>query len=126
MSYSLTAHSPYEGMRLVLNGTKGRIEINRRASSMKDYQEVSSDVVKINTRRGEEIDIKIPTGTAAGHGGADDKLRDQIFRDRAEDPLGQMADVRAGMMSIGIGMAANLSMKENRRVYLSEFYEELK
>jgi len=37
-----------------------------------------------------------------------------------------MADTRAGLMSISIGMAANLSMKENRRVYLSEFYDELK
>jgi hypothetical protein len=36
-----------------------------------------------------------------------------------------MADTRAGMMSIGIGMAANISMKENRRVYLSEFYGDL-
>lgn len=126
MSYSLTAHSPYEGMRLVFNGTKGRMEINRRTGSMLNYQEDSSDVVKVYNRKGEEIDIKIPKGTSAGHGGADDKLRDQIFRDRAADPLGQMADVRAGMMSIGIGMAANLSMEENRRVYLSEFYEELR
>ena len=28
MSYSLTAHSPYEGYRLVINGSKGRIEVD--------------------------------------------------------------------------------------------------
>ena len=28
--------------------------------------------------------------------------------------------------NVGIGMAANISMKENRRVYLKEFFEELK
>ena len=44
----------------------------------------------------------------------------------APDPLGQMADTYAGLMSIGIGMAANISMKEERRVKLSEFYEDIK
>jgi len=34
-----------------------------------------------------------------------------------------MASTRAGLMSIGIGMAANVSLKENRRVALSEYYE---
>ena len=48
-----------------------------------------------------------------------------LFRGMKEDPLNQMADTRDGMMSIGIGMAANLSMKENRRVYLNEFYKDL-
>ena len=33
MSYSLTAHSPYEGLNLVLNGTEGRIEIKSKSES---------------------------------------------------------------------------------------------
>ena len=53
-------------------------------------------------------------------------IQENLFVGCTSDPLGQMADTRAGMMSIGIGMAANISMKENRRVYLSEFYDELK
>ena len=32
-----------------------------------------------------------------------------------------MADTRAGAMSIGIGIAANKSMAEDRAVYLKEF-----
>ncbi len=49
-----------------------------------------------------------------------------IFRERGEDPLGRMADLHAGMMSIGIGMAANVSMAEKRQVLLSEFYDDMK
>lgn len=124
MSYSLTAHSPYEGLNLVINGTKGRMEIKRVHRSALDYHEESKDTVKIYNRRGEEICINVPKGNAEGHGGADDRLRDFLFGDGGEDPLGQMADLHAGMMSIGIGIAANLSMKENRRVYLNEFYED--
>ena len=46
-----------------------------------------------------------------------------LFRGHEPETIGQMADFRAGMMSIGIGMAANISMEEKRRVDLSEFYD---
>ena len=69
--------------------------------------------------------MKEPQDGPGGHGGADEKIRDNLFIGCESDPLGKMADVREGMMSIGIGMAANISMKENRRVYLSEFYKDL-
>ena len=59
-----------------------------------------------------------------GHGGSDPALRDNLFRGYTDDPLHQMADTRAGAMSIGIGIAANKSMKEDRAVYLSEFLGE--
>lgn len=125
MSYSLTAHSPYEGMRMILNGTEGRMEINRRASGMTGYLEEYGDKVRIYNRKGEEISYNIVNKDLEGHGGADSRLCDMLFRGMKEDPLNQMADTRDGMMSIGIGMAANLSMKENRRVYLNEFYKDL-
>ncbi len=123
MSYSLTAHSPYEGMHMVLNGTKGRMEI----SNCEKYTAGAPCTITVFNRQGERIHMDVPEKTAAGHGGADDELRDRLFRDRSKpDPLGQMASVRAGMMSIGIGMAANVSMKEKRRVELSEFYDTMK
>lgn len=127
MSYSLTAHSPYEGMRLNLNGTDGRIEVSTKYKNSLGFDVQAEHQIKIFNRLDEEITIDVPNETSVGHGGADDKLRDRLFRDKTEpDPLGQMADLRAGMMSIGIGMAANLSMKENRQVRLDEFYKELK
>ena len=127
MSYSLTAHSPYEGVNLVLNGTEGRIEIKSKSASALSYIEQSAQEVTIYNRNGEIINMHIPQKSSAGHGGADDQLRNRLFRNpSAPDPYGQMADIRAGIMSIGIGIAANLSMKEGRQVKLSEFYEELK
>ena len=58
-----------------------------------------------------------------GHGGADPLLRACLFRGFSEDPLGQVADTRAGIMSLGIGAAANVSMAEDRAVYLSELFD---
>ena len=117
MSYSLTAHSPYEGITLNLNGTEGRLEYI--------YKHDHSDhIINIYNRNGEKITITPPYVSEDGHSGADEPLRDSLFRDEnVHDPLGQKADNYKGMMSIGIGMAANISMKENRRVYLNEFYD---
>ena len=123
MSYSLTAHSPYECMKIVFNGTKGRLECDNA---------FGVETIKFYDRAGQCLTIdrsrvrKLP----GGHGGSDPAMRDRLFRGWTEDPLSQMADTRAGAMSIGIGIAANLSMKEDRAVYLSEFlgdfYPEMK
>ncbi len=126
MSYSLTAHSPYEGFNIVLNGTNGRIEIEKRYANIVGYSENADSIMKIYNRKGEEIRYTFPKPKAGGHGGADDALLDNLFRGTKDDPLHQMADLRAGMMSIGIGAAANISMAEHRQVSLGEFYDELK
>lgn len=126
MNYMLTAHSPYEGLRLVLNGSKGRLEIGKILGDKANFNPDVDNYIKFYNRNGEVIDIAAESEDGGGHGGADPKLQESLFRGHEEEPLGQMADTRAGMMSIGIGMAANISMKENRRVYLKEFFEELK
>jgi hypothetical protein len=89
-----------------------------------DFAQGINNVITIYNRQGEKITVQAPQDLPGGHGGADEKIRENLFIGCKSDPLGQMADTRAGMMSIGIGMAANISMAENRRVYLSEFYNE--
>ncbi len=126
MSYSLTAHSPYEGLKIAFNGTDGRLEFCKYDGRYSDFAQGINNVITIYNRLGEKITINAPQDLPGGHGGSDEKIRENLFIGCKSDPLGQMADVRAGMMSIGIGMAANISMKENRRVYLNEFYDELK
>ncbi len=116
MSYSLTAYSPYERMKIVFNGSKGRIEAES------DYSELD---LKIYDLENNLLDPGEAVGSVSGaHGGGDRLMRDNIFRGYDRDPLGQMADTRAGAMSCGIGIAANISMKEDRAVYLSEFLGE--
>lgn len=126
MNYCLTAHSPYEGFRIVLNGKFGRLEVKKSTGKKPEYYKPENDYIKLYNRNGEEISIPPHQDTEGAHGGADDNIRDNLFRGCSEDPLHQMADLKAGMMSIGIGMAANISMKEKRRVYLNEFFSEMK
>ena len=127
MSYSLTAHSPIEGYNIILNGSKGRLEFTNITTPDKNYVTINQPpVFKVYTRDGQVLEPELPKPEQTGHGGADDRLRDNLFRGYESDELGQMADVESGMMSIGIGMAANVSMAEGRSVNLSEFYGDLK
>lgn len=114
MSYTLSASSAYEGMRLVLNGTEGRMEATTVGNN-----------IKIFKNSGEIITMEVPEDNSSGHGGADGNLRSNLFRGTQTQIPTQSADLRAGLMSIGIGMAANVSLAENRRVNLSEFYQDL-
>jgi len=124
MSYSLTAHSPFEGCNIILNGTLGRLEFSKYYLCASDFSVISDKAsVKVFDRNGEELTVLLPKGTSAGHGGSDALLLNCLFRGCERDDLHQMADLRAGMMSIGIGMAANISMAENRQVRLDEFYK---
>ena len=127
MNYSLTAHSPYEGCRLVINGTDGRLEATERKDQIVDYKEVSAQEVLIYNRRGEKIRMEIPLGNGGeGHGGADEMIRESLFRGTRDESIGQNADAEAGLMSIAIGMAANISMAQKRQVCIGEFFDELK
>ena len=135
-AYSLTAHSPFEGLNLHLNGSGGRLEL-RSFSGSGMYAGLTGSSIKVYNRYGEEICYNIPrkhiTKTMfdsveimqgmdnSGHGGSDGMLRNALFRGMEKDPLKQMADLKDGALSIGIGVAANISMREDRAVRLDEF-----
>lgn len=134
-TYSLTAHSPYEGMRLAINGSEGRIVLETRAASG-PYAGLASANIVIYNRLGEIVEI-VPTGQnetlrklprfarniGGGHGGSDMLLLDMLCRSIDDDPMNLLADSYAGAMSIGIGAAANISMAEDRAVNIKEIFD---
>lgn len=124
MSYSLTAHSPYEGYRIVINGTEGRVEAEDFHGSVGPFAGSQIHRLRLYNRQGEEIDIHVPVATGS-HGGGDSRLREMLFRGGVQDSLGHMADTRAGIMSAIVGIAANKSIKENRAVCIEELVPEL-
>ncbi len=125
MSYSLTAHSPFEACNMVINGSLGRLEFTKYwTGNVGDYSDKSPrPVIKLFDRSGEEITYKLAEISTDAHGGSDTLLRNKLFRDSDNDELGQMADLRAGIMSMGIGAAANISMAENRQVRIDEYFK---
>ena len=137
-AYSLTAHSPYEGLSIALNGSGGRLELKSFYGSG-IFAGTSDGSITVFNRYGEQVCYNIPKNHAtktmleypdlmrgiknSGHGGSDGMLRNALFRGMTADPLSQMADLKDGALSIGIGIAANISMREDRAVSLDEFID---
>ncbi|MFG2250190.1 Gfo/Idh/MocA family protein [Spirillospora sp. NPDC048823] len=131
LTYSLNAHAPAEGYRVVFNGTAGRLELDvvERAwtppraaidptASGKEHAEGASErlVLHRHWRRPEEIEIE---GGAGAHGGGDVLLLDDVFRGPPDDPLARQAGYRAGVAAVMIGASANLSAATGAPVALT-------
>jgi predicted dehydrogenase len=132
LTYSLNAHAPAEGYRVVVNGTAGRLELDvvERAwtpphaaidptASGKEHAEGAAErlVLHQHWRRPEEIAI---VGGAGAHGGGDVLLLDDVFRGPSDDPLARQAGYRAGVAGVLVGVAANRSAATGLPVALAD------
>lgn len=117
LSYSLVAHSPYEGWRAAINGTGGRIEVEEIHSGQGVEEPIQQ--IKVYNRKGELVTYDIPKAKG-GHGGGDERLRRMIFVGDVDDPLGHRADSWAGVMSAIVGIASNISIAEGKTIYIKD------
>ncbi|BEL03176.1 Gfo/Idh/MocA family oxidoreductase [Actinoplanes sichuanensis] len=129
MTYSLTAYSPWEGYRVALNGTRGRIELEvcERAwtpahgaidpSALEQTGGFERLTVQEHWQKAEEVPI---VNGAGGHGGGDRLLLDDVFRGPADDPLARQAGYRDGIRSVLTGVAADRSARTGLPVKLSD------
>ena len=136
LSYSLTAHSPYEGAKFVFNGSKGRIEANEftlptgeLVRDIKVYDRYN-DVITYNfnnehmiTKNDRDLGMIVHLSSKETHSGADVIMLRRLFAQEVEcDPLGQKAGIKDAKMSLAIGFAANLSLAENKAVDVSSLW----
>jgi len=140
MSYSLNAHSPWEGYSVHVNGTKGRAELHvvERGAVLLDGEgravidpSAQPDGVTPDTSRpvGERLtvqhhfgplrEIEIPEG-AGGHGGGDDVLLADVFRGDGDDPTGRRASWADGVRSLAVGLAGNRSLATGQPVLTAD------
>lgn len=140
LTYSLTAYAPWEGYRVVINGTQGRAEltvVERGAIDLdadgRAILDASSTVVAdqdpirprserlIVQRHWERAREHPIVNTAGGHGGGDALLLADVFRPAAEpDPLGRAAALVDGLRASGVGYAGNRSLETGLPVRLDE------
>lgn len=140
LTYSLTAYAPWEGYRVVVNGSRGRAElevVERGSVEFGDgravldpsfteafaHDEVRPQgerlVVQRHWERAEERPIHA-VGTG-GHGGGDALLLSDVFRGRDEpDPLGRAARMLDGLRASGVGYAGNRSLETGQPVRLAD------
>jgi len=118
VSYSLTTYSPYEGYRIVFNGTEGRLEA--WIKEKQPWDEKDEDEIHLTKNFGKREIIVIPSG-GGGHGGGDTRLKDKLFKDPTmADPYRQSAGSRDGAMSILVGIAARNSIETGKPIKIQD------
>ncbi len=153
LNYSLIAAAPFEGWKVAFNGSLGRLEafepecviVNENTLTLSDRQSsrvhldweqmyTVSDCDGLNARD-KEIQsyiirhyplfggVRTHTVPASHeqHGGADHLMRDILFS--GTDKEGMATGSRAGAMACLIGIAANVSMIENRSINIEKLLQ---
>ncbi|MGC5170363.1 Gfo/Idh/MocA family protein [Microbacterium sp. DT81.1] len=151
LAYTLVAHSPWEGYRVAISGTEGRVELevvergavshdratsglgpNGKSAPVVDPSAQVDDLAQTETVRphGSRVVLQrlwepprvIPIPEGVGsHGGGDRMLLDDVFRGPGEDPLRRQAGYLDGVRSVIVGVSGNESIRTGMPVRVAEF-----
>ena len=133
LSYCLVAYAPWEGLRIAVTGTRGRLEMDvtetishlkpDSASAAASKGAFKQTAIRVFPMFGEGYEVEAPVAKG-GHGGADPlMLKDLFSPDPPPDPLKRAATYIDGAASILVGIAANMSIESGELVDVGELYE---
>lgn len=140
MAYTLSAHGPWEGYTVTVNGTAGRAELTvverggvaldeagyvvvdpsaRPDVVVDDGARVVSEKLLLQKHFDSAVEVSIPEGAGA-HGGADDDLLREVFRGPQEDVLGRASGWPEGVRAVAVGLAGNASIDTGNAVRIED------
>ncbi len=126
MTYSLNAYMPWEGFRIALNGSKGRVQVSVGEQSYVNAGgegagegSLAEQTVSVHPLWGDPYEVSIQEGEG-GHGGGDPVLLEDLFGIPPEDRFHRAASHVDGAMSILTGIAANKSMRTGQPVRIED------
>ncbi|OJT56226.1 Gfo/Idh/MocA family protein [Bacillus licheniformis] len=120
LNYSVHFSAPYEGYRLAINGTKGRLETQEYHAPARVPFEVPEQTIDYYPLFESKETIRV-VRQPGGHGGGDPLLLEELFG--GGDPLRNydiLAGAEAGAYSIAAGEALWRSIKEKKPIGISE------
>jgi predicted dehydrogenase len=106
MTYHLTAYAPFEGYRVMFNGSGGRLELN--------VEESTFTSITLRPLWSEPIDHTVPHDHE-GHGGADPRVLAALL-DNEQTPGAEVADARQAALALVTGLAANRSFETGQPI----------
>ncbi len=114
MSYHLVAYAPWEGYRVMVNGTEGRLELDVEersyvSGSGADGRGEGRTSMTLRRLWEKPQSLDVEGADEPGHGGGDQRLLEDIFGQPADDPLGRAAGSLDGAWALLTGVAANRS-----------------
>jgi hypothetical protein len=135
MTYHLTAYSPWEGYRVMFNGSRGRLELHvvendfvspAGAKGLKGALHGAEAAVEEGSARitvhpfwERPREVPVPGHTREGHGGADARMTAVLFGGE-NDPMGREASARDGALALLTGLAANRSFETGLPVQVAD------
>jgi predicted dehydrogenase len=149
MTYHLTAYAPWEGYRVMVNGARGRLELEVVESAFVDPARARGVKGGAGARESAAVHgvnaapegghtrmtlhpywepprpVELPPLVREGHGGADARMTADIFSGRAatRDPLGRSATERDGALALLTGLAANASAASGAPVEVGDLID---
>jgi predicted dehydrogenase len=139
MSYHLTAYAPWEGYRVMFNGSRGRLELEvvesdhvspAAAAGVKGEPGAESAAeqgfkrLQVRPFWAPPREIAVDGLARHGHGGADVRmLADLIRPDAPADPLGRTANAVDGAQALLTGLAANESLVRGQAIRVQELLD---
>jgi predicted dehydrogenase len=131
LSYSLVAYAPWEGLRVAITGSKGRIELDIEehvAHLLPDGAVAAGNGphkwarIRVLPMFGQRRELDVPAA-AGGHGGADPVMLEQLFSPSPPaDPYRRAASHLDGAASVLVGIAANESMRTGQMVTIEDLF----
>ncbi|WP_088102022.1 Gfo/Idh/MocA family protein [Halalkalibacter urbisdiaboli] len=124
LSYSINFSVPFEGYRLAINGTKGRIETQEFHELSRVPFPVPEQTIDYYPLFGAKESIHVVQGEG-GHGGGDPILQEDIFLGvDPTRPYDILAGAKAGAYSIAVGEGVWRSSKENKPMKVKDMFQE--
>lgn len=132
LSYCLIAYAPWEGLRVAVTGTNGRIEMDiveninhlqGDGAAKASKGAFKQTLMRVHPMFGEQYEVDVPTSDG-GHGGADPVMLEQIFSPNPPyDPFHRAASHIDGAASILVGISGNISMETGQLVNVADLFK---
>jgi predicted dehydrogenase len=134
MTYHLTAYAPWEGYRLMVNGSRGRLELevvesdhvsptgsrHVKGAALHGAQappEPGHARLTIHPHWAKPTEVELPPRPRTGHGGADARMAATLFGHLSTvDRLHRGASAVDGARALLVGVAANASLESGQPV----------
>jgi predicted dehydrogenase len=119
MNHSLVCYSPWEGFRVAITGTKGRLELH---DLQKCGDAPTAQKLTVFPMFEKPYDVPLPR-LGAVHGGADPLMMRQLFDPSAPpDPFKRDASHLDGAASVLLGIAANESIRTGYAIEVDDLF----
>jgi hypothetical protein len=120
-SYTVHFSAPYEGYRIAINGTEGRLETQYYHPARTPFP-TSPQSIDWLPLFGPKMSIW-PQAVTSNHEGGDAAFLEDLYLENTSSPVNRRSDARTGAMAVVTGLALRESVRQGRPVNVGQMLE---